>query len=142
MHPLSFLQGVLLGGLLTASVGWDLRTRRIPNALTGAFLLAALLLAACHGPASVGLALLGMAAAGLALPLWAARLLGAGDVKLLAAVGALLGPTPLLWTLLGTAIAGAVLAALTLARRGTRIPYSPAVALGTLWAVFCIGRPG
>jgi prepilin peptidase CpaA len=72
-----------VAGLAAAS---DLRHRRVPNELV----LVALVLGLTRGVtmgllgATVGLALL--------LPLFAVRWLGGGDVKLLAALGAWLGP--------------------------------------------------
>jgi prepilin peptidase CpaA len=45
-------------------------------------------------------------------------MLGAGDVKLLVAIGALMGPTFTLWTLLGTALAGGALGLVYAWRRG------------------------
>jgi len=46
------------------------------------------------------------------------RILGAGDCKLLAAVGALLGPQLLLWVMLYTALAGGVFAIVVALWRG------------------------
>ena len=78
--------------LCCAASWWDLRTRRIPNALT----LPALVIALClHGALGAGqgllLSLQGAAVAGLILlPGYLLRFTGAGDVKLLIAVGAFL----------------------------------------------------
>jgi len=102
---------VLLAALLLTAAAWDIRARRIPNALTLAAVLAGLAGNGWWGGwpglawSGEGLAL----AAPLLLP-YAVRALGAGDVKLLGAVGALMGPVFLLWTLLGTALAGGLLA--------------------------------
>jgi prepilin peptidase CpaA len=85
-------QGVLVGLLLWAAV-LDLKTRKIPNWLTftliGLGLIASFLPVGLIGP---GEALVGMFA-GLALPfvLFAIGALGAGDVKLMAGIGACLG---------------------------------------------------
>jgi prepilin peptidase CpaA len=91
--------------------GWtDLRTRRIPNSLTlsglvlgvglntlfqrgGGFRLAA---------AGLGLALL------IYVPLYLIRAMGAGDVKFMAAIGALIGPENWLAVFLMTAILGGI----------------------------------
>jgi prepilin peptidase CpaA len=96
---------------------WDIRTRRIPNALT--FGSAAIAMA-FHALESGDLRTLGFAvswsAAGwllgllLYLPLFMLGALGGGDVKLLAAFGAWLGPVGVLWTALYGAIAGGALA--------------------------------
>lgn len=89
----------------------DLRTRRIPNVLTFG---AALLGLAFHAFAS-GWPGLGLSAGGWALglllflPMFALRGMGAGDVKLLAAVGAWVGPSQVFWVALLTSVAGGVL---------------------------------
>ena len=90
----------------------DLRTRRIPNILTAT--LAAIgigLAAAGFGRVGLGAALLGCLL-GLAfmMPGHVFGATGAGDVKLLAAAGALLGPKDTIYAFLYTAIAGGVLA--------------------------------
>jgi len=55
----------------------------------------------------------------LFLPLYALKGMGAGDVKLLAAIGAWLGPLGAIWTALYAAIAGGVLAVVIVLARGT-----------------------
>lgn len=77
--------------LLCCAAAWsDLRTRRIPNALVLPALVGALCLhSALHAGQGLLLSLAGAAAAGaLLLPGYALRMTGAGDVKLLMAVGA------------------------------------------------------
>jgi prepilin peptidase CpaA len=98
----------------------DLRTRRIPNALTlGAAVVAFAFHAATAGlpglATSAGGWLLGVA---LFLPMFALRGMGAGDVKLLAAVGAWLGPGQVIWVALITSVAGGVLALIVAAWHG------------------------
>jgi prepilin peptidase CpaA len=90
----------------------DLRTRRIPNALTfGAAVLAFVFHAVTGGwpglASSAGGWLVGVA---LFAPFFLLGGMGAGDVKLLAAIGAWLGPMDAVWTALYTMIAGGVLA--------------------------------
>jgi prepilin peptidase CpaA len=90
----------------------DLRTRRIPNVLTFGAAIAALLFHVSTAGTS-GLITSGggwMLGAALFFPVFALRGMGAGDVKLLAAVGAWLGPLPVVWVALVTAIAGGVVA--------------------------------
>src|SRR4029079_6643496 len=92
----------------------DLRTRRIPNILTATLAAVGLGLAAAGiGRVGLGAALLGCLL-GLAfmMPGHIFGATGAGDVKLLAAAGALLGPKDTIFAFLYTAIAGGVLAVL------------------------------
>ena len=96
----------------------DVRTLRIPNLLTGPAILAGLALNATFAGWSglhTSLAGLGLAFAILIGP-FAAGGIGAGDVKMMAAVGALLGPRLVLFSLvLGLALGG-VFAVVRLAR--------------------------
>jgi prepilin peptidase CpaA len=111
-QPSLDLRDVALLLLGAASCWHDLRTRRLPNVLTlGAAGLAVPYAIWSSGPSGAATAVLGWAA-GLALflPLFALGGLGAGDVKLLAAYGAWLGPSGALWTALYAAMAGGVLA--------------------------------
>lgn len=90
----------------------DTATRRIPNALT----IGAAAVALAFGAALGGWHGLAWSAAGwlvgllVFLPLFALRALGGGDVKLLAAIGAWLGPGLVFWVAVYGAIAGGVLA--------------------------------
>ncbi|MGE8365847.1 A24 family peptidase [Cupriavidus sp.] len=80
--------------LVLAAAALDLKSRRIPNWLTfGAWLLALPLQMAMHGPAHGALAWTTGWLTGFAcfLPFYLLRGMAAGDVKLMAAVGALLG---------------------------------------------------
>jgi prepilin peptidase CpaA len=98
--------------IAAAACVFDLRWRRIPNLLTFGGAAAGLAYAlAMHGAA--GLISSGggwLAGAALFLPFFLLRGMGAGDVKLLACIGAWLGPGPVVWVALYTAIAGGVLA--------------------------------
>ncbi len=90
----------------------DVRTRRIPNALTlGGAVGACVYALAFHGVRGLAMSLAGWAA-GLAifLPFFLLRGLGAGDVKLMACLGAWLGPGLAVWSALYAALAGGVLA--------------------------------
>ena len=106
--------------LALAGAGWDLSTRRVPNVLTiGAAGVAFIYFAAVGGAAGVAWSVLGCAS-GLALffPLFAVGALGAGDVKLLAAFGAWLGPSGALRSALWGAMLGGVMALAVAAIKG------------------------
>jgi Flp pilus assembly protein protease CpaA len=108
-HPLPWA-GVILVTLMGAAV--DVRTRRIPNKLTGPFLLAGLILALVGAPGfeGVGHVLRGIFVAGLPyIALWLIGGGGAGDAKMMLGVGAWLGWPAALVALLAVAIAGGVL---------------------------------
>jgi prepilin peptidase CpaA len=109
---------LVLAGLLLGAVASDLASRRIPNRLVGAglvtaFALHAWALLAGGAPlagASWAAPLWGLLAAGAALmPLYLLRACGAGDVKLMAMVGAFVGPMGGLSAVLATLLAGGVL---------------------------------
>lgn len=100
-----------------AAAWWDLRRRRIPNALTLGGLLVALLLRSATGIDMLTAGVLGAGLAfGLSVPLFAIGGLGGGDVKLLTAVGAFLGPRQLLLAIVVMAVTGGVMALLTVIR--------------------------
>ncbi|MBP1685307.1 MAG: Flp pilus assembly protein, protease CpaA [Deltaproteobacteria bacterium] len=109
---------------------YDVRFRRIPNALTlGAAaggLAFNVFLAGLHGAgASLAGLLVGTA---LFFPFFALGGLGAGDIKLMGAIGAWLGPTAALWASLFAAMAGGVFALLLALYHG----YARKM-LGNLW---------
>jgi prepilin peptidase CpaA len=100
--------------------GIDLRTRRIPNVLTiGAAVLAVGAAAAADGVAGVLTSGTGwLAGLALFLPLFLVRGMGGGDVKLLAALGAWLGPADVVRVALYGSLAGGVLAIATALSHG------------------------
>jgi len=111
---------ILLGILVAIAAIFDIRYRRIPNWLV----LAGIIIGFAWNVTSFGWQGLGRASAGLGLgfvlyfPLYLLRARGAGDVKLLAAVGAVTGPRNCLWIFFLTAILGGVIALILLAFRG------------------------
>jgi prepilin peptidase CpaA len=120
MHGEAMLINLAVILLAGAACFTDLRWRRIPNflVLSGLFLGAVLNLAlgGWRGlAASLEGAGLGLA---LFLPFFALGGMGAGDVKLLAALGSLLGPASLLGVaLVGALVGGAMALAAALWRR-------------------------
>lgn len=127
------LPAALLCVLLALAVWQDVRSRRIPNRLVYPGALAGLLLHAAlpggtglFGQPFGGLGLLS-ALAGLAtglatlLPMYMLRTMGAGDVKLMAMVGAFLGPQATLGAALLSLLAGGLLALAVALWQGTLI---------------------
>lgn len=150
-----------LAVLLSIAVWHDVRTRRIPNRLVLAGLPAGLFLNTVL-PAGAGLfsdpagaigllASLAGAAVGLAtlLPLYAMGAMGAGDVKLMAMIGAFLGPQSVIGAALLSLLAGGVLALAvacwtgTLARvlRDTRALLAHTIARTATGASAATGKP-
>jgi prepilin peptidase CpaA len=113
MTPLlgTFALGVV-GLLALAAVVCDVRTRRVPNALT----FGAAGLALAYAGVSGGWPALAQSLAGLLiglalfLPIFALGGMGAGDVKLLGSIGAWVGPSAVVSVALYGSIAGGVLA--------------------------------
>lgn len=99
---------------------WDVTRARIPNWLTFTAAAAAM---AFHALAPQGHGA-GAAVAGLVLglavffPLFALRAMGAGDIKLLAALGAWLGWSDVLWVAVYASMTGGVLALVVMIVRG------------------------
>jgi prepilin peptidase CpaA len=105
--------------LLALVAGWvDFRTRRIPNWLTIPAVLSGISLrAALGGWPGAKASLEGLALAlGLLLPLVLLRALGAGDWKLMGAMGAFLGPALFLLVLLGSIFVSGLMAMVEMAR--------------------------
>jgi prepilin peptidase CpaA len=136
----------------------DVRSRRIPNWLSGAALLSGVLVHAWQDGASGILVALAGAGLGLAilLPLYAISAMGAGDVKLLTGIGALVGPQVLVSVALYALVVGGVMSLVVLAHRrrllmfvhdvavlhrpptrsGATTPYAVAIALGVYLSFF------
>ena len=156
---------LLLAALLLVAACIDAYRWRIPNKLTFGGSLSAFLIGLFE-PGSAGQALMA-SAAGLALgfavmlPLYLLRALGAGDVKLMAMVGAFLGAPHAAGAALLVFITGGVAALLwvlnrrawsaLLARFGSwhgntaslgRMPYAASICVGTLLYVVAFGPQG
>jgi prepilin peptidase CpaA len=153
-----------VAGTGASSAVVDYYTRRIPNALTlGVAVLGVALAAARLSVLSPGQAALGfIVGLALMLPGHVIGATGAGDVKLFAALGTLLGPSAIAMAFLYTALAGGALAIMVAMRRRrlretvertamlvrtaganvgeieraavNRFAYAPAIAVGTLAA--------
>jgi prepilin peptidase CpaA len=142
------IEGLVLGGidiplagllilLMTATV-YDLKARRVPNALIGVGLIGTLFVL----PTLQVLPLLHAITGGLLglvlfLPFYAMGWMGAGDVKLLALVGSALGPSALIQSTVYIFIAGGIVTLIyLLARRNEpptqNIPYAVAISGGVL----------
>ena len=111
MNAFEFPVGACLLMLLAVAVGSDLHSRRIPNwlVLTGLTLALAVQWwqhGAAQGYSAWGLGLL--TGGGLFLPLYLLRGMGAGDVKLMAMVGAFVGPELAFEILLVTCVVGGI----------------------------------
>lgn len=157
--------------VLTVATITDLRSRRIPNWLVFPFWLAGMVVqGVLFGWHGIGHSLAG---AGLAILIFGVFFLlggmGAGDIKLCAAVGAWIGPAQLLIALVLTGLAGGLMVVIwavlggflldllkgtgdlmavwkrdtlhdpeaTIENPGRRkIPYAPAIAVGTLISFF------
>lgn len=106
-----FQWGVIIGASLLAAM-YDLRERRIPNALTGPLLIVGIIWSTWFGGVS-GLAQAVGACILLALPyviLFVFAGGGAGDAKLMGAIGAWLGLRQALTVLICVATVGGILA--------------------------------
>jgi len=128
---MKWLPFIVLVALLLSAVWHDVRSRRIPNrlVLVGMALAGVLQLVL---PAGAGLFIepfgsigilwsaagfgLGLA---LLLPMYALRALGAGDVKLLAMIGAFVGPRAVCGIAVTALVAGGVLAVAVALHQGT-----------------------
>jgi prepilin peptidase CpaA len=155
---------IVMTAAAAAAAVLDLRTRRIPNALTGALALFAIALHAFNGPVDVGLTLATMLAVFvLGTALFAAGIFGGGDVKLLAACAGVVGPAHVVFLLCFIGIAGGVAGLLYAVRLGRlrylltssalvlagqspveriRMPYGVAIGAGsliyTIYSVFIL----
>ncbi len=131
---MTVLNGVALLAPVWLAAAIDVRTRRIPNAISAIGLVAALAIAwrsttLTDSALGAVLALL----TGLAIATAARGAFGGGDVKLLAYGGAAVGLMRVPLFLFGMSVAGGVIAVVAVAvrrRRALTIPYAPAIAVG------------
>ena len=128
MKEICYLAAASIAALLGACE--DLRSRRIPNILTGGSVVFGLLLhLALGGTIALGFsALAGLSAAALLLVMYLAGGMGAGDVKLMAGVGCLAGCSSLRSILIETFLIGAIVG-IALALYHRRLRYTVGNAL-------------
>ena len=118
--PPQIVEVALLAVLLAAAV-FDVLYRRIPNWLTVGGVVLGIAMNAVIGPplAGIGFALAGLGVAfGIYVLLYALRAMGAGDVKLMAAVGALVGWERWFGIFFITALIGGTMALILVVARG------------------------
>lgn len=143
---------LLFDGFLLFFIGvavvFDLWRRRIPNWLVLPTIAAALLLSPFRGMDSLMGSVLGLGLGmGSLLVPFAFGWLGAGDVKLSGAIGALLGAQWLPAILFYSSLTGLLLALVALVCRAMQrkavrtIPLAVAIGLGTLIAVYLDPNP-
>ena len=119
--------------LIVASI-CDLRTREIPDAISLS-LLAVGLITALGGwsVVSIGQSLLGVLLGfAVTAPLFFVGGIGGGDVKLITALGSILGTAGLFSALFWVAIAGGVLALVAKLRGQSDFAYVPAIFIGVV----------
>ena len=168
MPPDTLALAIVFAGTVAGAL-IDVRTRRVPNVVTFSLAAAGVVVAAAGiGPIGLMAALAGCGTGlALMLPGYLIGGTGAGDVKLLAAAGTLLGPATTIWAFAFTLIAGGAIALLVAALRGrlgvtcwrtvdlvrtrganagdiraagegNRFAYAPAIAVGVLIATVTI----
>jgi prepilin peptidase CpaA len=117
----------------------DCRTHEVPDWISLVILACAVLATVCHWTQTGWRDLAAGLCLGLAVSasLFYLGALGGADVKLIAALGAVVGPLSLLCVLFWTAVAGGLLALVAKSRGKRDFAYVPAIAAGlliqTLW---------
>ncbi len=152
-------RALALSAFAAAVSYYDLRYRRVPNALVLAFLAGGSVVLACNGLRVLGRGLWGMLLGFMVLlPAYSLRVVGGGDVKALAVIGLLTGPS-MLWPafFLGASAAGVAGGLLIVSRRLPRhgtpesdaraasktLPYAAFLSLSAaLCAFFLTPLPG
>ncbi len=143
------LAGLILTWILIAASGIDARTQLLPDQLTLPLLWLGLLISLVPVFIAPSDSIIGAAIGWLSLwsVFWLFKLMtgkegmGYGDFKLLAALGAWMGASALLPTILLSSLIGAIVGGVILAAKGkdksTPIPFGPFIAAaGWAWFVF------
>ena len=128
---------IVLAPILLLAALWDIMRREVPNALIICGVLVALGINFQVSPQAFALSIAGGAIGLLALlPLYARGLIGAGDCKLLAMIGCIVGfPHIIIALIIGMGIGTCALTcvmSLTYGKRMTHIPYAPFLVFGAL----------
>ena len=133
---------MLIPGIVIAvglvACAFDVRTRRIPNALTFGTAISGLLFHWLQSGSDGAVLAAGgwVTGLGLFLPFFVLRGMGGGDVKLLAAIGAWLGPTETMWAAVYTGIAGGAIAVVVAGWQGyLRTAIRNVLNVFTFWAL-------
>jgi prepilin peptidase CpaA len=137
MHSFAWWPTVIVLAVATFT---DLRSRRIPNWLVLPFLFAGIVVSAwLHGWNGVGQSFggLGLGVLIYGFLFWMGGM-GAGDVKLAAAIGAWIGPNQLFFALIIAAMAGGIMALCWAARGG----FLKELFTGASDLVFASKQPG
>lgn len=127
--------------LVIAAAIMDLRTREISDWIPASLFLLAIVAKAFDWTESTWIDLLLGCLLGFVAPclLYSVGAMGGGDVKVLAAVGALLGPWGMMHAFVWIGLAGGLLAIVSLVRRQREYAYVPAIAAGLLAHFFGSG---
>lgn len=122
---------IILAALLMISAMTDIKWKKIPNALTFPVMLIGLFAHGFMSGASGFLYSIEGLFLGLALLIvfYFMGMMGAGDVKLMGAVGSILGPSGVFKAFLFTAIAGGIYAIIVLAYNGQLVGFMKRIAL-------------
>jgi prepilin peptidase CpaA len=119
LTPLPISLAIILAALVLTAAFWDLKTRRIPNWLSLAGIICGISLNSfLYGVNGLKESAEGLGTAfGVYFVLYLVRAMGAGDVKLMAAVGSFVGPGNWFFIFMITAVLGGVIALIVLAWR-------------------------
>jgi prepilin peptidase CpaA len=119
------MQELILTGVLVVALGYDLKQHRVPNILTASALLLGLgLHLSMQGLEGLLLSVAGCVTGLLLfLPFYIRQGMGAGDVKLIAAIGALVAVPNIFYVAAGTLVSGALVALFILLLRGGIAQY-------------------
>lgn len=113
MNTLPIILRIVLVAVVVTAAAYDFKYRRIPNwlNLSGLILGFGLNLYLIGGPGLLSAGEGFLLALAIYIPLYLLRGMGAGDVKLMAALGAIAGPLPWLEIFIATALLGGLAAA-------------------------------